>query len=354
MEADHQSRLRADHHGTTNTGSFFEVLVPLPILLKHRHPMERPNHLTTGSPRLLGALIVVCFWAVSQPPICSAQQLEPRRWSHLPVDVSFASTAYAYTDADISFDPVLRIENATMEMHSFPVKYIRTFELAGKSARIDWTQAYQHACWSGLLNGASASTAREGWSDMVFRLAVDLVGAPPLKGKEFVKYRATTDSETIVGVGLAVELPTGHYLEDKLLNLGSNRFTFRPQFGVVHNRGKLAMEVTAASWIYTDNHDFFDGSLREEAPLFTVQGHLDYTFRPGLWVGAGVGYGQGGESTLNGINKNDERKILAWVLNFGYPLTKKWGVKLSYVGKRTQTAIGANSDTLVASTTVLW
>ena len=197
------------------------------------------------------------------------------------MDVNFASTGYAYTGADISFDPVFLIENGVMEMHSFPVQYIRTFELAGKTARIDWTQAYQHARWTGLLNGVAASTAREGWSDMVFRLAVDLVGAPPLKGKEFAKYREATDSETIVGVGLAVELPTGHYLEDRLFNLGSNRFTFRPQFGVVHNRGKLATEVTAATWVYTNNDEFFNGNLREESPLYTAWGQRT---EPRVWT----------------------------------------------------------------------
>ena len=45
---------------------------------------------------------------------------------------------YSYTEADISFDPVLRIENAKMEMHTYAFKYIRTFELFQKSARIEF------------------------------------------------------------------------------------------------------------------------------------------------------------------------------------------------------------------------
>ena len=67
---------------------------------------------------------------------------------------------------------------------------------------------------------------------------MNLYGAPPLKGKEFAAYRAKVDVETIVGTALVVHLPTGDYMDDKLINLGSNRFTFWPQFGVVHNRGK--------------------------------------------------------------------------------------------------------------------
>ncbi len=75
-----------------------------------------------------------------------------------------------------------------------------------------------------------------------------MFGAPPLEGKEFADYRtAVAPSETIMGLGLAVRLPTGNYEKDKLLNLGSNRFTIRPQLGVVHNRGKWSMEVTASA-----------------------------------------------------------------------------------------------------------
>jgi hypothetical protein len=61
------------------------------------------------------------------------------------------------------------------------------------------------------------------------RFAINLWGAPPLEGEEFAAYRAAVaDSETVVGFGLAVHLPTGYYLEDRLLNLGLNRFTFHP------------------------------------------------------------------------------------------------------------------------------
>lgn len=32
---------------------------------------------------------------------CSAQDIEPRRWSHLPLDTNFLGVAYAYTTGDI-------------------------------------------------------------------------------------------------------------------------------------------------------------------------------------------------------------------------------------------------------------
>jgi hypothetical protein len=268
--------------------------------------------------------------------------------------MNFAGGGYAYTSGDVAFDPVLLIEDAVMEIHTFPFKYIRTFELLGKSARVDWLQPYQDARWSGTLDGVPTSVARSGWSDMSLRVAVNLFGAPPLSGAEFAQYRAAQDRETIVGLGLVVQIPTGHYLEDKLLNLGSNRFTVRPQLGVVHSWDKWSAELTASSWVYTDNDDFFGGNRLEQDPFYTLQGHVDYTFRPGLWLGTGVGYGLGAKSTVNGIRKDDHKQNLGWILNFGVPIARQWSAKFSYIGIRTLTSVGANSDTLAAALAAQW
>ena len=152
---------------------------------------------------------------------CDAQDIEPSRWSHLPLGANFAGAAYAYTQGDIFLNPVLRIEDGEFELHTAAFKYIHAFELFGKSSRVDLTQLYHSGSWSGLLNGAPAATERDGWSDTALRFAVNLYGAPPLAGQEFVDYRKTTHCETIVGMGLLVTVPTGEYFEDRLINLGT-------------------------------------------------------------------------------------------------------------------------------------
>jgi hypothetical protein len=239
-------------------------------------------------------------------------------------------------------------------MHSWALKYIRTFELFQKSARIDFTQAYQEGRWTGLLDGVPTSIKRSGLSDSVLRFAINLYGAPPLEGKEFAAYRAKVDVETIVGTALVVKLPTGDYMDDKLINLGTNRFTFRPQFGVLHNRGKWSMELTGAVWLYTDNDDFFNGNKLEQAPYYTIQTHLIYTVRPGFWTAASAGYGYGGESTVSGVEKNDRRENLAWALSFGFPITRQLGVKVIYLSTRTQESIGQDTDSIGGAFSIFW
>jgi len=294
------------------------------------------------------------FLVLSLPSLCFAQELEPRRWSHLPTGKNFFGGGYVYTKADIFFDPVLRIEDAEMEMHTWAFKYIRTFELLQKSARIDFTQGYQEGHWNGLLNGAPASIKRCGLSDSIVRFAINLYGAPPLEGKEFTAYRAKVDVETIIGAALVVHLPTGDYMNDKLINLGTNRFTFRPQLGVVHNRGKWSFELTASVWLYTDNNDFYNGNKLEQDPYYTIQTHLVYNFRPGLWVSAGGGYGHGGKSTVSGVENKDRRKNLGWALSFGFPITRQLGVKFAYRAIRAQESVGQDSNDIGAAFSIFW
>lgn len=306
---------------------------------------------------LMKKLFVWClyvFMILGLPILCFAQELEPRRWSHLPTGTNFAGGGYVYTEADISFDPVLRIENVEMEMHTWAVKYIRTFELFQKSARIDFIQGYQEGRWTGLVDGVPRSIKRSGLSDSVLRFAINLYGAPPLEGKEFAAYRAKANVETVFGTALVVQLPTGNYMNDKLINLGTNRYSFRPQFGVVHNRGKWSMELTGEVYLYTDNDDFFNGNRLEKDPYYTFQAHLVYTFRPGIWAATGAGYGYGGESTVSGVEKNDLRENLAWAVSLGYSITRQFGVKVAYLGIRTQESVGQDTDSIAVGFSIFW
>ena len=298
------------------------------------------------------ALIMMFCFSFACPSF--AEELEPRRWSHLPINTNFIGGGYAYTEADIGFDPVLKIEDADVELHTWVAKYIRTFSLLDKTARVSLLQAYQEGRWSGLVNGAPTSIRRSGWSDTILRFAINLYGSPPLQGKEYAAYRAAAEVETLVGAGLAVQLPTGDYMNDKLINLGNNRFTFRPQIGATHKRGKWATEVTGMVALYTDNDDFFNGNKLEQEPLYIVHGHLIYDFRPGVWAGLSAGYNYGGKSTVNGVKKDDLKQNLAWALSFGFPLSRHLGVKMAYAGTRTQEKTGIDSDTFAVVLSTFW
>ena len=225
-------------------------------------------------------------------PPALAQELEIRRWNHLPIDRNFVTVNYGRTDGDIAFDPVLRIQGAVVEMDTWLLGYIRTFELFDKTARIEIRQAWQAGNWSGILDGKPTTISRDGLADTFARFAVNLVGAPPLTGKDFTNYRSATDVETIVGAALGVQVPTGEYMKDKLINLGTNRFTFRPQIGIHQQYYSWSFEVTGMAWIYTENSSFFNGNQLEQDPYYTIDGSIEYSFKSGVWASVGAGLGR--------------------------------------------------------------
>jgi outer membrane protein assembly factor BamA len=79
-----------------------------------------------------------------------------------------------------------------------------------------------------------------------------------------------------------------------------------------------------------------------------------YTFRPGLWVTGGLGYGYGGESTIDGDKKDDTIDNIAFSAALGVPINRRLGVKLGYLGMRTQNNTGRDLDNLTLAMSVLW
>jgi hypothetical protein len=299
-----------------------------------------------------GGLLAMILYSCLTPTL--ALDLAPRQWSHLPTDINLTAMAYVKTDADITIDPVLRLEDVEMELDTWAFRHIHTFELLGKSARVDITQAYQEGVWTGLLDGSPASTSRHGLSDTFVRFSVNLYGAPPMKGKEYGAYRNRVGPETVVGAGLAVRLPTGDYMEDKLINLGNNRFTLRPQIGVQHTSGKWSAELTAEIAFHTDNDEFFNGNKLEQDPLFITHGNITHTFSPGHWAGLSFGFDRGGESTINGVAKEDRKKDTGYALHYVLPINRQAGVSISYIKTRTHEDVGMDTDSLSAAVSLLW
>jgi hypothetical protein len=280
--------------------------------------------------------------AVAEPVL--AQDLEPRRWSQLPTGVNFFGAGMAYSEGDIFLDPVLQIEDGTVDVLVASAAYVRTFSLFGRSARFDVTLPYADAQWDGLLAGEQATVQRQGFKDPRFRLSALLYGGPALGPAEFSK---EPKSNTVVGVGLSVVAPLGNYINDKLLNLGQNRWIITPQLGVTHTRGAWTYELTGSIVYFTDNDRFFQGTTLENDPLYAIQGHLIYTFRPGLWASVSSAFGDGAEPTVSGVPKDAETKNWVNALSVGFPISPRQGINVTYLKSETQVPTGADLDTIL-------
>ena len=306
-----------------------------------------------GSADLFKLLLAAPILLLLSAPLL-AQDLEPRRWSHLPSKLNVVGLAAAWTNGEILFDPALNIEDATFDTYLGAAAYVRTFEFLGKSARVDFTVPYAAGRWEGLLNGEPASVRRRGFADPFVRFSINLYGAPPLSGKEYVQYKRENPVTTTVGAGLQIRPPLGDYNDQWLINLGNNRWMIRPQLGVLHQRHKWQFELTGSVFMFTDNDEFFNDSSREQNALWFMQGHVIYTFKPGWWASFSGGYGYGGRKTLSGVKKDYASRARYIAVSIGMPISPRQSLKLTYYTSDTHVATGTNTDALIAAWSINW
>jgi hypothetical protein len=311
------------------------------------------SHMLKRFSQSLAAFVLVfllhgLFWGEAR-----AQDLEPRRWSHLPIGLNVIGVGSGWTDGDILFDPVLLIENVTFDLYPLGVGYVRSFELFGKSSRVDVTVPLASGRWRGLLDGEFTEVQRRGFADPRIRFSINLYGAPPLTGKEYVQYRREHPVTTTIGAGLQVRVPLGEYTSERLINLGGNRWVFRPQLGVLHQRNKWQFELTGSVFLHQTNDEFWKGTTLKQDPLLFMQGHAIYAFKPRWWASFSAGYAYGGRAFVNGEEKSNVRaRYIA--LSVGMPITAHQSLKFVYLTSDTHVPSGKNIDVLLAAWSINW
>ena len=256
----------------------------------------------------------------------SAQELEPRAYSPSPSGVNFLGLGYLRSAGGVAVDPSLPLDNVDAEVNAASLSYLRTFGLFGRSASIGFVLPYSRADVSGDVFDQQRSVTRTGWADPRLRLAVNLFGGRALDREEF----AAREPSTAVGASLMVVAPLGKYDSDRLINLGSNRWAFKPEIGVYQPLGPWSLELYGGVWFFTDNDDFFGGVRREQEPIATLQAHVGYTFRPGLWLAADATYYAGGQSTINGVRKEDRQENTRFGLTLSLPVAQGQSLKLNW------------------------
>jgi len=284
-----------------------------------------------------GALLLA---VVLQSP-AHGQEIEPRAYSNAPVGVNFLIAGYAFTDGGLPSDPALPLTDPKLRTSNAVFAYARSFGLWGKSAKFDVIAPYTWLSGDALLDGEPIEREVDGFADTRFRVSLNLYGAPALTLREFAGYR----QDLIVGASLQVSAPTGQYDGSRLINIGTNRWSFKPELGVSKAVGRWTLEGTAAATLFTDNDDFYGGNTRSQDPLYSLQGHAIYSFRSGMWGSVDVNYFTGGRTTVNDTVKNDLQRNWRLGATLALPLDAHHSIKL-YGSSGVSARTGNNFDLL--------
>ena len=268
-----------------------------------------------------------------------AGEIEPRAYLNIPAGTNFLIAGYVYSEGGLSTDPASPIKDAKLKISTGLFAYVRSLNLWGKSGKIDVIAPYSDLSGTALVNGNPAERNVSGLNDPRIRLSVNVIGAPALPMKEFVSYK----QDLIVGASLQVSAPLGQYDPDRLVNIGTNRWYFKPEIGVSKALGAFTVELSTAVYLYTTNDDYFGGKTYQQDPVSSTQAHLIYSFGRGIWAAVDGTYDYGGRTTIGGESDDKVMSNSRAGVTLALPVTRQSSIKI-YGSTGTSTRTGTNFD----------
>ena len=283
------------------------------------------------------------------PVVATAQELEPGAYWPIPRGLNIVTAVNSTNFGDLAFEPSAPIEESSATINTSVVAFTRAFGLAGRSANASVSVPVVAGHLEGVYLGERAEADRFGPGDPRLKLAMNLYGAPSMAPKEFASY----EMRTIVGISLTMVPPLGQYDSTKFINIGTNRWSFRPELGLARAYGRWVVELMAGVWLFTDNTEFAGGRTRSQAPIVATQAHLTYRFQGGMWVAGDVNFYTGGRTTIGGKENIDFQRNSRAGATFSKAFKRRHAIRAS-ISQGAYTTIGADFSAIAASYSYLW
>jgi hypothetical protein len=275
------------------------------------------------------------------PLAAPAQDIEPRTYSNAPIGVNFLIAGYAHTRGALQFDTALDLDDAHLRTSNAVVAYARVIELGGSAATIDLVAPYTWLSGSATHQGAPIERVVDGFTNPSARLCWNFYGAPAMGLADFRNWQ----QDVVMGASFRVSAPWSQYDETRLVNIGTHRWSFKPELGISKTVGPWTLELSAAVTFFTTNKEFFNGNRREQDPLYSTQAHVIYGFAGGSWLSLDATFFGGGRSTLNGVLKADLQQNWRAGATFAIPVDRRNSVKL-YASRGLSDRTGNSFDLL--------
>lgn len=257
-----------------------------------------------------------------------AQDLDPRAYARVPIKATTLITGFSHSYGGIVTDPTLPIKDLEATAQTVSMGVAHSFSFFNMTSQLMVAVPYTWAEVSGLVLNQQNQTTRSGIADTRLRFSLLVRGAPASSLAQILK----APRKTILGVALNVVVPTGQFFPDKLINIGTHRFSFRPEIAVSQPIGQRWMvDVYAGLWLFTTNQTFYPGdAVRTQEPMGAFQAHISYNINPLTWVAFDATYYTGGQSSINN-NYNDDRQSNTRVgVTAVMPVGKKNSFKFSF------------------------
>jgi outer membrane putative beta-barrel porin/alpha-amylase len=277
-----------------------------------------------------------------------SQELEPRSYSASPIDSNFAVLALSNSTGTVPLDPSLPLSDVRPAINTLILSFTHTFRIGDRTANWAVAVPYLGGHVSAVISGQPQAFSRYGFADFRARVGVNLLGRA-LTPAEFARRKRSTT----LGVSVTLIMPTGTYDRTALVNIGSNRWTFKPEIGVEQPMGKWFADLSAGVWVFGENADYLGGKMLRQAPLGIFQIHAGYTFRQNQWLAVDANYYPGGATSVNGATPINSLDNSRYGLTFSQPAGSGLSAKVSW-SRWLSGRFGQRFTTIGAALQYLW
>jgi hypothetical protein len=256
----------------------------------------------------------------------SAQELEARAYAPNPIGTRFAVTSLARSEGDMLLNSSSPIEDFRITADILFLGLGGTFAIADRMASIAVVLPLVDGTATGRLNGVPERVDRSGVGDSRVRLTVSLL---PNSAQDVATFARARPDRTL-GASLVITVPTGEYFAEKLINIGTNRWAFKPEIGGSRRFGRWNVDGALGVWLLADNDQYLGNRERSQEPIGTVQAHVSYTFAPRLWLGASGTWYAGGTTSVDGIPDRNRQSNSRAGVTLALPVGSRNSIKLAW------------------------
>jgi hypothetical protein len=155
------------------------------------------------------------------------------------------------------------------------------------------------------------------------------VGDPLVGGTIWLHNDA--EAKTAFGLTAMVSLPMGKYDGAKgAVNIGENRWKLITQAAYVTPLTESVSLDLIAEYSFFGENDDFAGATKDQEDQYGVQAHLTKSFNPTTSATLSYYHDFGGETSLNGVDQNDELDNSSFNVNLTHFVAPDFQVMLEY------------------------
>ncbi len=205
--------------------------------------------------------------------------------------------------------------------------YSRIMNIGGRTGGLGCVLPFQDLL--SFNTESNAVTARAaGLGDPSITFEANLFGAPALQREEMADWVPGD----YCGLHFTFGVPLGDYDPNSAVNLGANRFTFRPllNYSVTPDEGVSWFDFYSSVAAYSANNSYLGNEVLKQTPLADLELHYSRTVYDRLWAGAGVVGLFGGAVTVNDVVTTPTQSIGRLALSAGTPMFKGSTAIFSY------------------------